>query len=85
MSTEVVGDTAYELVYKDDPPLTDAQACALAAEYGKLDLHCKKATWNGINCVIAREGKSGSREIRVRPREIRVRPRKRKIAIDVCW
>ena len=54
MATEVVGDTAYELVYKDDPPLTDAQARALAAEYGKLGLHCKKARWNGLNCVIAK-------------------------------
>ncbi len=49
-----VGDTAFELIYKDDPPLTDAQAEALAAEYSKLGLSWKKCTWNGYNCVIAK-------------------------------
>ena len=52
MPTEVVGDTAYQLIYKDDPPLTDAQAEALAAEYAGLGLHYKKCTWKGSNCVI---------------------------------
>lgn len=49
-----VGDTAYELVYKTDPPLTDTQAEALAAEYSKLGLAWKKCTWKGYNCVIAK-------------------------------
>ena len=50
-----VGETAYELIYKeDDPPLTDAQAEALAAEYSKLGLAWKNCTWNGYHCVIAK-------------------------------
>ena len=50
-----VGETAYELIYKqDDPPLTPAQAEALAAEYSKLGLPWKSCTWNGYNCVIAK-------------------------------
>jgi len=54
MSTKVVGDTAYELIYKDDLPLTDTQAEALVAEYAKLGLRYKKCTRNGHNCVIAK-------------------------------
>lgn len=49
-----VGDTAYELIYRDDPPLTDAQAESLAAEYSQLGLPWRKAPWNGYNCVIAK-------------------------------
>lgn len=49
-----VGDIAYELVFKDDPPFTDAQAKALAAEYSKLGLRWKKCVWNGHNCVIVK-------------------------------
>src|SRR5438552_3532529 len=49
-----VGDTAYELIYKEDPNLTDAQAEALAAEYSKLGLLWKKGTWKGYNCVFAK-------------------------------
>ena len=54
MSTEVAGDTAYELIYKDDDPLTDAQAEALVTEYAKLGLRYRKCTWNGHNCVITK-------------------------------
>jgi hypothetical protein len=49
-----VGDTAYELIYKEDPDLTEAQAEALAAEYSKLGLPWKKCKWNGHNSVIAK-------------------------------
>lgn len=49
-----VGDTAYELVYKDDPGLTDAQAEALATEYSKLGFPWRKGTWKGYNCVFAK-------------------------------
>jgi len=52
MPIEVVGKNAYELIYKVDPPLTDVQAEALAAEYAKLGLPYKKCTWHGFNCVI---------------------------------
>ena len=54
MSTEVVGDTAYDLIYKDDDPLTDAQAEALVTEYAKLGLRYRKCTWKGHNCVVTK-------------------------------
>lgn len=51
-STKVVGDTAYALLYKDTPPLTDAQADALIIEYSKLGLSYKKCVWQGRKCII---------------------------------
>jgi len=51
-STKVVGDTAYSLLYKDTPPLTDAQADALIIEYSKLGLNYKKCVWQGRKCII---------------------------------
>jgi len=54
MSTEVAGHAAYELIYKDDLPLTDAQAEALAAEYAKLGLRYEKCTWKGANCIVTK-------------------------------
>ncbi|MBN1621590.1 MAG: hypothetical protein JW871_03265 [Endomicrobiales bacterium] len=54
MDYKVVGDTAYALVYKQDQPLTEAQAEALAEEYAKLGVRYKKCVWKGINCVITK-------------------------------
>lgn len=55
MSTRIDGDTAYELLFKDEnDPLTEAQAEAMVTEYEKLGLLYKKSMWKGLNCVITK-------------------------------
>jgi len=60
MPKEVVGNIAYELIYKSDPPLTDAQTEALADEWALLGLRYKKSKWGKYNCLII-----GSSRLRV--------------------
>lgn len=54
MSKQVVGNTAYALLYKNDPPLTDAQTDDLIAEYARLGLRWVKCTWNGVNALVVK-------------------------------
>ena len=49
---KVVGNIAYELLYKEAPALTDTQADALIVEYEKLGLLYKKGFWEGDVCIL---------------------------------